>query len=89
MKGRMVPSAERYDAEQAGPAGLDGVDLEGGRDNGEVAQHRAAHQADAGEHRDVGETLLPARDEAAHVSEAKPDDDGDRRAVDPPGREPA
>ncbi len=83
MNGRVVPSSSATRPISAGALRLRHVHLGGGRDNGEIAQHGAAHQPDAGQDRHVGQPLWPRRHPPAPKSEREADDDRDGRTVDP------
>ncbi|MET3255927.1 hypothetical protein ABIA29_006171 [Bradyrhizobium japonicum] len=74
------PKRDRTDG--PGLARVNDIDLEGGRDDGEVAQHRAAHQADPGQRRQVGDALFTACGEASEEGQHETQHDRDRRAVD-------
>ena len=60
MNGSTVPSSSDTTPIMPGLARLGRLHLERGRDDREIAQHRAAHQADAAEQRQVGQTLVAA-----------------------------
>jgi hypothetical protein len=72
---------ERDDPTEARLADFGEVDAEGGGDDGEIPEHRAAHQADPGEERHVGEALAAVRHHAADIGENEAEQDGECRAV--------
>lgn len=61
-----------------------GLHLERRGDDGEVPQHGAAHQANAGKQRQVRQAFLPASHGSAHPGQHQADDNGNCRAMDPP-----
>lgn len=60
---------------------------EGRGDDGEVAQHGAAQQADTGHQGHVHQSFLPAGGDAADVGQHQAEEDRDRRAVQAPAGE--
>ena len=82
------PDQQRDHGPGAGPADLGEVDAEGGGDDGQVANHRPAEEADSRQDLDVRETAGSSRGPAPEAGQDQSGQDGQGGAVHPAPGEP-